>query len=100
MIRRASAYALTLLTLACVPSQRGVGPTAPTPNPVPPATPTAAAPAPTPQTTVAQQAAPLSPKTNTDSATLSKNDVGKRITDLFGDSTKSIPVAEPMSAPV
>jgi membrane-bound lytic murein transglycosylase D len=101
MIRRASAYALTLLTLACVPSRRGVGPTAPTPNPVPPTTPTATAPAPTAsQAPIAQQAAPLSPKTNTDSANLSTNDVGKRMTDLFGDSTKSIPVAEPMSAPV
>jgi len=99
MIRRAPAYALTLLTLACVPSQRGVGPTVPAPTPVPPSQPSAA-PAQTSQPPIAQQAAPISSNPNGDSAKVSSNDVGKRMTDLFGDSTKTVPVAESTSAPV
>ena len=100
MIRRASAYALTLLTLACVPSQRGVGPTAPTPNPVPASQPSAAQAETAAQTPVAQQAAPVSTNPGGDSAKVSSNDVGKRMTDLFGDSAKTVPAAESTSAPV
>src|SRR5690242_16075629 len=105
MNRRAPAYALTLLTLACVPSQRGIGPAAPAPTP---ASAPVAAPATAPsKDPVAQQAvvAPVaaSPRPSADSAKLSSTDVGKRITDLFGDSSKTaIPVtpAESTVAPV
>ncbi|HEY6828711.1 MAG TPA: LysM peptidoglycan-binding domain-containing protein [Gemmatimonadaceae bacterium] len=100
MMRRAPAYALTLLTLACVPSQRGVGPTAPAPSPASASQPSAAPAQNTVQPPIAQQAAPLSPKATGDSAQVSSNDVGKRMTDLFGDSTKTLPVAESTSAPV
>src|SRR5689334_49246 len=87
MIRRASAFSLTLFTLACASSRRAVGPVAPTPA----SQPSAPAPAP-PQAPVAQQAStskPVDTKPVTDSARLSSNDVNKRMTDLFGgDSAK------------
>ena len=97
MIRRASALAFTLITVGCVSSQRGVGPTAP-PGPVSQAPAQAPTPAPSPvQTPIAQQASPSKPvdvapeRPSTDSARVSTNDVGKRMTDLFGDSSKATP---------
>jgi peptidoglycan lytic transglycosylase D len=90
MIRRASAFALTLFTLACASSRRGVGPVVPAPASQP-STPSAA-PA---QAPVAQQSSPSKPIETTpstpsvDSARLSSTDVNKRMTDLFGDSAKT-----------
>ncbi len=103
MIRRATALATTLLTLACVPSQRGIGPLPPTPATQPsPGAPAQSSPAP-----ITQQAAPSAPtnsvaaRPTADSAKLSTNDVGKRMSDLFGDSSKtSVPVAESTAAPM
>jgi len=89
MIRRASALSLTLVTLACASSRRGVVPVAPLPASPPPANVPA-------QLPVAQQAAPAKsidsapprPAVLVDSARISSTDVDKRITDLFGDTTK------------
>jgi membrane-bound lytic murein transglycosylase D len=49
---------------------------------------------------VTQQSAAVVSRPSADSAKLSTNDVGKRITDLFGDTTKTATVAESTAAPV
>ena len=108
MIRSASAFAFTLITVGCVSSQRGVGPTAP-PGPVSQAPAPVASPAPSPspvQTPIAQQASPAKPVDVTparpaaDSARVSTNDVGKRMTDLFGDSAKATLAESTVVAPI
>jgi len=104
MIRRASAIAITLVTAACASSQRGVSPVAPSPVPQAPP-PAPAAPAPTP---IAQQASPSKPveaspapsRPTNDSARVSTNDVGKRITDLFGDTAKTVVPETTATAPM
>ena len=101
MIRRATAFAFALLTLACASSRRGVGPvtTAPAAQQPPASSVTPATPA-----AVAQQSSPAKPvdslsrRPATDSA-LSRTDVDKRMTDLFGDSSKvSKPSADSTAA--
>ncbi|HEV8218367.1 MAG TPA: transglycosylase SLT domain-containing protein [Gemmatimonadaceae bacterium] len=102
MIRRASAIAIMLVTAGCASSRRGVGPVAPAPVAQTPAPPV---PAPTP---VAQQASPSKPvdapvapaRPTNDSARVSTNDVGKRITDLFGDSAKATVAETAATAPM
>jgi membrane-bound lytic murein transglycosylase D len=105
MIRRVPAFALTVVTLACASSRRGVVQTAPV---VPAAAPVSQASASTPASTPAQppaQTQPVvaaSPRPAADSSGLSSNDVNKRMTDLFGDSAKTAaaPSESTAAAPV
>lgn len=110
MIRRAPAFALTLVTLACASSRRGVVQTAPV---APAATPVsqtsgstaAAMPAQPPAQTQASPSQPVAAaraRSAADSSGLSSNDVNKRMTDLFGDSAKTAaaPSESTAAAPV
>jgi membrane-bound lytic murein transglycosylase D len=107
MIRRAPAFALTLVTLACASSRRGVGPVAPAPAPASQtsastASGTPAQPPAQTQASPSQPVAAASARPAADSSVLSSRDVDKRITDLFGDSAKTAaaPSESTAAAPV
>src|SRR3954468_22860500 len=106
MIRRAPAFAFTLVTLACASSRQGTSPAGAPPAPAsqPSAGATIAPPTPaatTQQASTSRSVNAISPRPAADSTPISSTDVNRRITDLFGDSAKtSVAPSESTAAPV